>query len=54
LKGTTAMIKKFKNSKKVKNNNKMTKQEFKKLVAGLTPDELSQVYDWLSNQQQTP
>lgn len=49
------MNKKFKTSKKVKtNNNKMTKQEFKKLVSGLTPDELSQVYDWLSNQQRTP
>jgi hypothetical protein len=48
------MIKKFKNSKKIKKQALMSKQEFYSLVEGLTDEELSQVYDWLSNRQRTP
>lgn len=48
------MIKKFKNSKKIKKQALMSKQEFYSLVEDLTDEELSQVYDWLLNRQQKP
>lgn len=47
------MSKKIKSPKKPnKRNNKMTYSDFKKLLAGLTDEEINQVCDWLSNQQQ--
>lgn len=48
------MIKKFKNSKKIKKQALMSKQEFYSLVEDLTDEELSQVYDWLSDLQRRP
>jgi hypothetical protein len=55
LKGTTAMIKKFKNTKKVKQlNEQMSKQELKDLLWDLTDEELIKVCDWLLNLQRTP
>lgn len=50
-----------KKMKKLKNPNNTTKKtnnisfkEFKKIVSGLTDDELNLVGDWLSNRQQKP
>jgi hypothetical protein len=49
------MCKKTKISKKTKKrNNKMTYLEFKEMLSGLTDEEISQVYGWLSVQQQKP
>jgi hypothetical protein len=49
------MIKKFKNTKKVKQiNEQMSKQELQDLLWGLTDEELIEVCDWLLNLQRTP
>ena len=50
------MYKKFKKLKKPNDTNnrknKLSLEEFKNIVSGLTDEELSLVGDWLSNQQQ--
>lgn len=47
------MDKKQKNQKKsIKRNNKMTFPQLKELLSGLTDEEINQVCDWLSVQQQ--
>ena len=52
------MYKKFKKTKKpsktINKNNKISFEEFKSIVSGLTDEELSLVGDWLSNRQQKP
>lgn len=49
------MIKKFKNTKKVKQfNEQMSKQELQDLLWGLTDEELIKVCDWLLTLQRTP
>lgn len=48
------MTKKYKNSKKIKKQTLMGKQEFYSLIEDLTDEELSQVYDWLSDLQRRP
>lgn len=48
------MTKKYKNSKKIKIQVLMDKQEFYSLIEDLTDEEINQVYDWLSDLQQRP
>ena len=45
------MTKKYKNSKKIKIQVLMDKQEFYSLIENLTDEEINQVYDWLSDLQ---
>lgn len=55
------MQKKFKKNQKTKKpnktinkNNKISFEEFKSIVSGLTDEELNLVSDWLSDRQQKP
>lgn len=48
------MTKKYKNSKKIKIQVLMDKQEFYSLIEDLTDEEINQVYDWLSDLQRRP
>lgn len=48
------MTKKYKNSKKIKIQSLMSKQEFCSLIEDMTDEEINQVYDWLSDLQRRP
>lgn len=48
------MTKKYKNSKKIKIQVLMDKQEFYSLIEDLTDEEINQVYDWLLDRQRKP
>lgn len=48
------MTKKYKNSKKIKIQVLMDKQELYSLIEDLTDEEINQVYDWLSDLQRRP